>query len=83
MERFELRGLKPLPTEVATICAFLTDQAHELCLSRMRRWLYAVRKIHRLLRLPDPTANDDIAIVLRRARRGRLCRPKQAKGNDA
>ena len=46
----------------------------------MRRRLYAIRKVHRLLRLPDPTWDEDIAIALRRARRAKLNRPKQAKG---
>ena len=47
--------------------------------STVRRRLYAIRKIHRLLRLPDPTYDEDINLSLRRVRRTRLVRPKQAK----
>lgn len=76
----EEQGLSALPAETATVCAFLEDQAGELCPSSVRRRLYAVRKIHRLLRLPDPTWDEDITITLRRIRRAKLNRPKQAKG---
>lgn len=46
----------------------------------VRRRLYAVRKVHRLLQLPDPTWDEDINITFRRIRRAKLTRPKQAKG---
>lgn len=46
----------------------------------MRRRLYAIRKVHRLLRLPDPTHDEEINITLRRVRRSKLNRPRQAKG---
>lgn len=39
-----------------------------------------IRKIHRLLRLPDPTWDEDINLTLRRIQRSKLNRPKQAKG---
>lgn len=69
-----------LPADVATVCAFLEHQAAALCPSSVRRRLYAIRKVHRLLRLPDPTHDEDITITLRRVRRLKLNRPKQAKG---
>ena len=46
----------------------------------MRRRLYAIRKAHRLLHLPDPTFDEDINITFRRIRRAKFGRPKQAKG---
>lgn len=76
----EEHGLSALPAEAATVCAFLEDQAAQLCPSSVRRRLCAVRKIHRLLRLPDPTWDEDITISLRRIRRATLNRPRQAKG---
>ena len=76
----EARGLCALPAAVATVCAFLEDQVATLCPSSVRRRLYAIRKIHRLLRLPDPTWDEDINLTLRRIRRSKLNRPKQAKG---
>ena len=46
----------------------------------MRRRIYAIRKVHRLLGLPDPTHDEDVNLALRRVRRATLSRPKQAKG---
>ncbi len=80
VEWCEAKGLEPLPAEVDTVCAFLEEQAKTLCPSSVRRRLYAIRKVHRLLRLPDPTWDEAISITLRRVRRGKLNRPKQAKG---
>ena len=80
VEWCEHRQISALPTDVATVCAFLEDQAVFLCPSSVRRRLYAIRKAHRLLRLPDPTFDEDINITLRRVRRAKANRPKQAKG---
>ena len=80
IEWCEAREVYALPAEVETVCAFLEEQANFLCPSSVRRRLYAIRKIHRLLRLPDPTWDEDINITLRRVRRAKLNRPKQAKG---
>lgn len=48
--------------------------------STVRRRLYAIRKVHRLLRLPDPTHDEDIYLTFRRVRRANAVRPRQAKG---
>ncbi|MDE8652544.1 tyrosine-type recombinase/integrase [Novosphingobium album (ex Liu et al. 2023)] len=80
VEWCEERGLAALPAEIETVCAFLEDQAKSLCPSSVRRRLYAIRKVHRLLRLPDPTWDEAITITLRRIRRAKLNRPKQVKG---
>ncbi len=76
----EGEGLPALPADVGTVCAFLETQAVALSPSSVRRRLYSIRKVHRLLRLPDPTWDEDIAITLRRVRRAKLGRPRQAKG---
>ena len=62
------------------MCAFLEDQADLLAPASVRRRLYAIRKAHRLLALPDPTWDEDINLTLRRVRRAKANRPKQAKG---
>lgn len=80
VEWCEGRGLLALPAEAETVCAFLEEEAKDLCPSSVRRRLYAIRKVHRLLRLPDPTWDETISITLRRIRRAKLNRPKQAKG---
>lgn len=69
-----------LPASVETVCAFLEDQARSRFPASVWRRLYAIRKVHRLLRLPDPTWDEEINITLRRVRRSRPNRPRQAKG---
>ena len=73
-------GFSAFPASIATVCAFLEDQGRERAPSTVRRRLYAIRKVHRLLRLPDPTQDEDINLALRRIRRAKPGRPKQAKG---
>ena len=70
----------PFPADVETVCAFLTAQGLSMAPSTVRRRLYAIRKVHRLLDLPDPTWHEDINLALRRVRRRKFSRPKQAKG---
>lgn len=76
----ELQGRPPFPASIDTVCAFLESQAPALATSTVRRRLYAIRKAHRLLRLCDPTFDEEINLTLRRIRRSKLARPKQAKG---
>ena len=75
-----LRNREPFPGSVETVCAFLTDQGPDLAPSTVRRRIYAIRKIHQLLRLPDPTHDEDINLIFRRIRRNKVARPRQAKG---
>jgi site-specific recombinase XerD len=67
------RNAPPLPRNCE-------DQGKTKAASTVRRRLYAIRKIHRLLRLSDPTYDEEINLSLRRVRRAKLVRPKQAKG---
>ena len=76
----ETEGHQPFPASVETVCAFLEAQAPGLAPSTVWRRLYAIRKAHRLLRLADPTWDEEISITLRRVRRAKLGRPRQAKG---
>ena len=59
-------GLQPFPASIETMCAFLEAQAPALAPSTVWRRLYAIRKAHRLLRIPDPTWDEQITITLRR-----------------
>ena len=77
------RDIVPFPAAVPTLCEFLEDQGHTKAPSTVRRRLYAIRKVHRLLRLPDPTYDEDINLAFRRVRRRRAARPQQAKGLNA
>ena len=74
------QGVEPFPAAVAIVCRFLENQAPGKAPSTVRRRLYAIRKGHRLLHLPDPTYDEDINITFRRIRRAKAVRPKQAKG---
>src|SRR6056297_3771628 len=76
----ETRGFPPFPATVDTVCRFIEEQGREKAPSTVRRRLYAIRKVHRLLRLPDPTHDEEINLSLRRVRRKKSVRPKQAKG---
>ena len=76
-------GLCPFPATQDMVCAFISDQGHSKATSTVRRRLYAIRKIHRLLRLSDPTQDEDINLAFRRVRRSKLSRPKQARGITA
>ncbi|MEY8120413.1 tyrosine-type recombinase/integrase [Falsihalocynthiibacter sp. BN13B15] len=70
----------PFPSNVDTVCAFLENEAPGKAPSTVRRRLYAIRKVHRLLQLPDPTFDEKINVTYRRINRAKLTRPKQAKG---
>ena len=70
----------PFPAAVETVCRFLEDQGNCRAPSTVQRRLYAIRKVHRLLRLPDPTYDEDINLTFRRVRRAKAVRPRQAKG---
>lgn len=71
---------KPFPASVETVCHFLENQGQAKAPSTVQRRLYAIRKVHRLLGLPDPTYNEDINLAMRKVRRQKTVRPRQAKG---
>lgn len=71
---------KPFPSAVETVCHFLEDQGASKAPSTVQRRLYAIRKVHRLLRLPDPTYDEHINLAMRKVRRQKPIRPRQAKG---
>lgn len=72
--------IRPFPCAPATLCEFIEAQGRDLAPATVQRRLYAVRKAHRLLHLPDPTGQEEINLALRRVRRRRAVRPAQAKG---
>lgn len=84
VEAFEtwcgITGRAAFPADVATVCAFLEAQAKVVTPGTARRRLYAIRKVHRLLDLPDPTRHEDVNLSIRRVRRMAPNRPTQARG---
>ena len=73
-------GLEPFPAEASTVCEFVAAQGVDLRPDSVRRCLCAIRKIHHLVRLPDPTTDEDVKLAMRRLKRAKLGRPRQAKG---
>lgn len=73
-------GLTMFPAAPEQICAFLDEDGLSSAPSTVRRRLYAIRKGHRLLNLPDPTHDEDVILALRRICRLKHIRPTQAKG---
>ena len=73
-------ALVPFPAEASIVADFLTEQGVTRRASTVRRRIYAISKAHRLLRLPDPTHDEDVNIAFRRIRRSQTARPRQAKG---
>lgn len=75
--------LAPFPASVEQVCAFLEAEGKLMAPSTVRRRLYAIRKIHRLFGLPDPTHDEAINLAYRRVRRAKPVRPQQARGLTA
>jgi integrase/recombinase XerD len=84
VEHFEgwcqAQALQPFPIGVDELCRYLQADAIVSSAATVRRRLYAVRKVHRLMHLPDPTFDEDVNIALRKVKRAKPIRPKQAKG---
>lgn len=53
-------------------------QAPSMAVSTIKRRLVAIREAQRLLRMPNPIADEEVVIALRRALRSRHTRPHQA-----
>ena len=75
----EQRQRIAFPASEETLAAFLEGQAETCSISTIRQRFYAIRKFHRLLELEDATHTEEINLVLRRIRRSKVSRPKQAK----
>jgi integrase/recombinase XerD len=78
-----LNDAVPIPASRADIIAFLEAEAPERAMSTMERRFYAIRRVHKLLGLDDPTDHEDVRLALRRIKRSKFARPKQAKGLTA
>src|SRR5690606_38644639 len=71
------------PADPLTVASYLHARQDLLKPSTLRRRVCAVRKIHRLCGLPDPTGDEEVLLALRRARRRQPSRPTQALGITA
>ncbi len=84
MEVFEAwcaeKGVEPLPATPELVADFVDAQARDCAAATIKRRLAAIRKVHALLRFENPVTDEAVIIALRRARRMKRERPRQALG---
>jgi len=76
-------GERCLPATAQTLARFVAADAVSAAPASLKRRLYAVRKVHRLLGLPNAVGEEPVTIAMRRALRSKLRRPVQALGLNA
>ena len=69
-----------LPASPETVAEFITQQAPDSAPATLRRRLFSIRKVHRLLHLENPAEDEEVAIAMRRVLRTKARRQKQALG---
>jgi site-specific recombinase XerD len=74
--------LRPLPASPQAVAGFITAVAPKFSPSTLRRRLGGIRKVHRLMRLPNPVEDEEVLLAMRRALRSKPRRPKQALRPD-
>lgn len=74
------KRLRALPASAQTVARFIDAQSRELKISSIKRKMCAIRKVHRLAGFNDIDEHETIALALRRAKRARPGRPRQALG---
>jgi site-specific recombinase XerD len=74
------KRLVAIPASPATIVAYIDGEGKRLKPSTVKRRICAIRKIHRLCKHADPTADEEVDLAMRRLRRAKPGRPKQALG---
>lgn len=77
---FKVGRAAPFPADVDMLCCFIDDQAETTSYATIKRRLCAIRLVHRLLDQAEPTGHPDVQLAMRRIRRTKGSRPKQAKG---
>ena len=75
-------GAAALPASPQSVAAYLAANAG-LAIATLQRRLNAIRRIHRLMRLVDPTTDEAVWLALRRLKRAHHARPAQALGLTA
>lgn len=72
------QGLVSLPAAPQTVEAFIAADTSSA--ASLRRRIAAVQRVHTLMELPNPIITETVRIALRRARRQRAGRQRQALG---
>ena len=73
-------GKRAIPASPEIVAGFIAHEAPKYLPSSLRRRVAGIRKIHRLLRLPNPVEDEEVLLAMRRALRHKPRRPKQAYG---
>ncbi len=74
------QGIDLFPASPEMLASFIAARAPIDAASTLRRRLYGIRKIHRLLKMPSLVDDEEVTIALRRALRQKRSRVKQALG---
>jgi integrase/recombinase XerD len=69
---------RALPASPETVAGFIAHEAPKYLPNTLRRRVAGIRKIHRLMRLPNPVEDEEVLLAMRRALRTKPRRPKQA-----
>lgn len=79
----EARGLQWLPAGSGTVARFIDEEAPQIAVSTTKRRVCAIQFAHRMSDVPSPIDHSEVYLALRRARRAKRARPKQALGLTA
>jgi len=66
VEWCELKKRLPFPATPRLLANFVTDEAKRCSGATIKRRLAAIGKIHRLMKLENPVADEDVKLALRR-----------------
>jgi site-specific recombinase XerD len=75
-------GLTAAPAEPSTVAAYLADSCRLFRSSTVTAQMHAIRRVHRAMRVADPTVDEDVWLTLRRGRKG-SAPPRQARPINA
>ncbi|WMT89353.1 tyrosine-type recombinase/integrase [Pelagibacterium sp. H642] len=74
------KRLRALPAEPATIAKFVDEHSDKLKASTIKRKLVAISKLHRLAGYASVADAEEVLLAVRRVKRARPGRPRQALG---
>lgn len=74
------KRLKALPAAPTTIARFVDEHSKLLKVSSIKRKLVAIKKLHRLAGYDAIADDEEVLLAIRRAKRSKPGRPKQALG---
>ncbi len=74
------RRYTPFPATPEIMSTYIADISEIYSASTIKRRLAAIGKIHRLMKLENPTSDEEVKLAIRRAFRKKFTRPCQALG---